>query len=457
MTDKPDFIVSGDQARLFPILAETSKEKRVASIFLAVMTQIPALADEVLGSVGIRVGKRTKIKAFTEVVLANKIENGCRPDGLIVVNTGKTTWSALIEAKIGKSCLGVEQVSKYLELAKANGIDAVITISNEFVARADHSPVTVPKTLLKKTSLYHWAWPWLATACEIISYQGLVEDAEQSYLLDQLNHFLAHPATGIERMTEMSASWKDVAQSIANSEALKKNSPEVESAVASWIAEERDLCLHLSSHVGRQVEARVERKLAEDPVTRLKAQVSHLAETSSLRMTMRVPDCASDIEICADMARRTVSASMLLKAPADRKSTKARVNWVLRMLPEDHDALLLRAHWPGRAAPTTKDVRALREDPALLQAENPDLVPHSFEVIYVEGLGKRYSGRRTFVEDLERIVKGFYDLVAANLKSWHAAPPKPVKHRDAPSPGELEMGDLEEGGAIPENATPVID
>ncbi|CAM4034859.1 hypothetical protein [Palleronia rufa] len=69
MTDRPDFIVSGDEARLFPILAETSKEKRVASIFLAVMTQIPALAEELLSTVGIRVGKRTRVRAFTEVVL----------------------------------------------------------------------------------------------------------------------------------------------------------------------------------------------------------------------------------------------------------------------------------------------------------------------------------------------------------------------------------------------------
>lgn len=54
MTDRPDFLVSGDEARLFPVLAETSREKRVASIFLAVMTQIPALAEEVLGTIGLR-------------------------------------------------------------------------------------------------------------------------------------------------------------------------------------------------------------------------------------------------------------------------------------------------------------------------------------------------------------------------------------------------------------------
>ncbi len=40
------------------------------------------------------------------------MEAGCRPDGLIVVDTGRTEWSALIEAKIGKAELSDGQVSQ---------------------------------------------------------------------------------------------------------------------------------------------------------------------------------------------------------------------------------------------------------------------------------------------------------------------------------------------------------
>ena len=451
MTDRPDFIVSGDEARLFPILAETSKEKRVASIFLAVMTQIPALAEEVLSTVGMRVGKRTRVRAFTEVVLREKVEDGCRPDGLLLIDTGRTQWSALIEAKIGRNELTAEQVSKYAELAKANGIDAVITISNEFVARADHSPVSISKTLLRKVDLFHWSWSWLATVCEILEYQEAVTDSEQGYLLRQLNHFLAHPATGIERFTQMTASWKDVTQSVLNGEALKKTAPEVEAVAASWVAEERDLCLHMSSHVGQEVGAKIERKLAEDPVARLKSLVEGLVARQTISSVIRVPHCASDMDVCVDLARRTVAASMSLKAPGDKKSTKARVNWLLRMLPEDDERLLIRAHWPGRGAPTTKDVKTLRSDPSAIQNDNADATPHTFDVLLVENLGKRFSGRRTFVEDVERIVPSFYDLVGVNLKTWQAPPPKPVKARNEPDPGELSTDDLEEAGAIPQD------
>ena len=449
MTDRPDFIVSGDEARLFPILAETSKEKRVASIFLAVMTQIPALAEEVLSTVGIRVGKRTRVRAFTEVVLTEKIEDGCRPDGLLIIDTGRTRWSALIEAKIGRNELTSEQVTKYAELAKANGVDAVITISNEFVARADHSPVSISKTLLRKVDLFHWSWSWLATVCEILEYKEAVTDSEQAYLLRQLNHFLAHPATGVERFTQMTASWKDVTQSVLNDEALKKTAPEVEAVAASWVAEERDLCLHMSSHVGQEVAAKVERKLAEDPAARLKSLVESLVARQTMSSVIRVPNCASDMDVCVDLARRTVAVSMSLKAPSDRKSTKARVNWLLRMLSEDDERLLIRAHWPGRGAPTTKDVETLRSDASAIQNDNADATPHTFEVLLVENLGKRFSGRRTFVEDIERIVPSFYDLVGVNLKAWQAPPPKPVKARHEPDPGELGPDDLEEAGAIP--------
>ena len=449
MKNRPDFLESGDIARLFPVLAETSKEKRVASIFLAVMTQIPALAEEVLATTGIRVGKRTKINAYTEVVLKAKTDSGCRPDGLIVVDTGRTQWSALIEAKVGKNDLTNEQVQKYVELARANGIDSVITISNQFVARADHSPVTLPKNILRKTNLFHWSWTWLATTCEILGYQGSVEASEQVYLLDQLNDFLAHPATGVERFTQMAAPWRDVAQAITNDEVLKKADPEVEAVVASWLAEERDLCLHMSSHVGRRVMAVIERKLVDDPLARLKDRIGKFADSHTLTSTIRVPDCASDMELCADAARRTISVSMTIRAPLDRKSTRARVNWLLRMLPEDDERLLIRAHWQGRSAPMTKDIASLRAEPDIMQHDNPEVVPSNFEVLIVESLGKRFTGRKTFIEDLERIVPTFYDMVGVNLKAWQAPPPKPVKSRHAADPGELEVSDLEEAGALP--------
>ena len=65
MIERPDFLKRGEPARLFPLVADTSREQRIASILLAVMTQVPALAAELLGTTGLRIGVRTKIEAFT--------------------------------------------------------------------------------------------------------------------------------------------------------------------------------------------------------------------------------------------------------------------------------------------------------------------------------------------------------------------------------------------------------
>lgn len=427
MTDLPECVEYGDRARLFPVLAETNRERRVTSIFLAVLTQIPALAETALRSIGVNVGKRTRIEAFTEVVLKERIDSDNRPDGLLVVRNGSKIWTALLETKIARNDLGEDQVERYVRLARANGIDAVITISNQFVARADHSPVRLPKTLLRKTRLFHWSWSWLTTQCEILHLQSVVEDAEQAYLLAQFLDFLRHSSTGVERFTQMGPNWKSVVQDVTNGATLKKGAPETEEAVACWFAETRDLSLHLSSRLGVPVTEKIPRSLIADPAARLRAGITELVEQQTLSAAFTVPNAAAEITVCASLGPRTISAGMRLAAPTDRKSTKARVNWLLRMLGEDDERLLVRAHWPGRIPHTTKPVAELRESPDAIQPDNPSVAPNSFEVILLERTGKRFGGRKTFIEDLERIVPEFYALAGAKLRKWQPAPPKPVK------------------------------
>ena len=406
MTSTPDFMVQGEPARLFPVLADTSKEQRATSIFLAVMSQVPELAEAILNTLGVKVGKRTRIEVYTEVVLKQEPSTGCRPDGLLIVHSSRSIWAALIETKIGNAGLDSEQVTKYLDLARANDIDAVITISNQFVARPHHSPVDVPKTLLRKTKLYHWSWSSISTQSEILELQKAVDDPQQVFLLNEVNRFFSHPKTGIERFMQMAPGWKDVVQAVTNGARLTKSAPEVEECVSSWFSEERDLCLDMSRHVGTQVTAKIARKHDLSADERIRDGIADLISTHSLVSSLRVPDCASDIEICADLKGKTVSVSMSLRAPQDRKSTKARLNWLLRMLKDDDPSLFIRAHWAGKATPTMKEIEILRNDPEAIQASNLTLVPHTFDVILVKNLGKRFSGRKTFrPRPLSRILR----------------------------------------------------
>ena len=449
MASSPDFLAHGEQARLFPVLADTSKEQRATSILLAVMTQVPELAKSIFKTIGVIVGKRTSIEAYTEVVLKQETSSPCRPDGLVIVHSSRKAWSALVEAKIGNAELDAEQVARYVELAKANDIDAVITISNQFVAKPHHSPVDVQKARLRKTKLYHWSWSSILTQSALLDLQMSVDDSEQLYLLKELNRYLGHPKSGFERFTQMGQSWGDLVQSVTNSEELPRNSSKVEDGVSSWFSEERDLCLQMSRHVGRQVAMNITRKHDQSAEERLQDAIAELISTNTLTSSLRIPDCASDVDICADLKGKTVSVSMSLRAPRDRKSTRARLNWLLRMLKEDDPRIFVRAHWPGKATSTTKEVTILRKEPEAIQANNIDLVPHTFEVILIENLGKRFSSRKKFIENIERIVLAFYDLVGVNLRAWHAPPPKPVKGQD-----DASQDDAGPSAILPIDATP---
>ncbi len=380
-----------------------------------------------------RTGARTRISAYTEVGLAAETGNSDRPDGLLLVETGRSTWSALVEAKVGRSVLDPDQVERYLKLAREKRIDAVITISNDFAARPTHSPVAgaIPRlrqlTGNGKVGLYHWSWAYLATCCEVLAYQGVEESPEQDFLVKQLNDYLAHPTTGVERFTQMGPEWRNIVHLVSTGATLTRSTPGMEDVVASWFAEERDLCLHMTSHLNRPVTVQIERKHAGDQKLRLEAGIATFAESQALTSVLRVPDCASDITIRADLARRTIAVSMALKARTDRKSTRARVNWLLGMLKADDSRLRIQAYWPGRAAPTSESVTVLREEPTRLQSSNPSLLPHSFDVLLTEEPSrKRFSGPKAFIEDLERIVPEFYDLVAVTLKAWQPPPPQPV-------------------------------
>ena len=426
MNQLPEFLKQGERARLLPVVAETSREGRVTSILLALLPKIPDLASSLLGSIGVRVGKRTRIETFTEVVFRHEDNLKDRPDGLLIVDTGKGKFTAIIEAKIGKASLSSDQVSRYLELARANSIDAVITLSNQFVTRADHPPVEVSKSLLKKTNLYHWPWMWVLTRCQLLQYEKSIADDEQRFLLKEFVRFLDHPSTGVESFTQMDKSWKDVVRAVGTGAKLSKFSPDVEKAVAAWIEEQRDVCLLLSRRVGKSVDLSIDKKLRDDPVGHLKHGIDQLVETNKLSVSLKVPDTASDIDVCADIARKSITVSMQVRAPQDRKSTKARLTWLTKMLKVDDDRLIVRAMWPSRRPPTQASLLAAREKPECLQTENRDLAPHSFEVALVEDLGGRFIGSRTFIEDIEKLVPEFYELVGQYLRAWQAPPPKPI-------------------------------
>lgn len=163
MSELPKMLIRGERARLFPVLADTSKEGRSLSIFLACLANVDEFGRGMLSAIGVRVGARAKIETYTEVVFQKAGEKASRPDGLIIVRSGSSEWTAMIEAKVGNTDLTADQVESYLEVAKQNGVSTLITVSNQFAPLPTHHPIALPAAVRRKANIFHWSWMFVLT------------------------------------------------------------------------------------------------------------------------------------------------------------------------------------------------------------------------------------------------------------------------------------------------------
>ena len=226
MTLLPEYLESGEVARLIPVIADSRREQRVVSVFLATLSAVPNLAQPLLSGVGARLGKRSAIDTFIEVAVTGHKDAKDRPDGLIVVSSGKKTWKALVEAKIGTAGLGDETVNRYLQIARDSGIDAVITVSNQFVARPGHSPVNAPKNLTRRVGLYHWSWKLILTEAILLQIRGAVTDPDQAFILREFVRFLAHDSVGVSGFETMPSHWREAVTLVKSGGVIRKTSPQ---------------------------------------------------------------------------------------------------------------------------------------------------------------------------------------------------------------------------------------
>jgi hypothetical protein len=429
MSDLPAFLVSGEKARLIPVVADTSKENRAASVLLAIIPCVDDFAKALLSGLGQRIGTRSRIECFTEVVFEKSPDDAkIRPDGLLIVDFGKRSWSALIEAKIGKSRLDSEQIANYCQLAKLNEIDAVITLSNEFAAHPTHHPTKATRRVTRGIALYHWSWMHVLTQATLLLHDDHFKSAEQRYLLSEAVRYFKHDSVGVSTFDRMNPEWKDLVSKVHSGARLHKTAVEVENSVAAWHQEQRDLCLLMSRKLGRNMTLKLPRAHTTDQAVRLKDDCEQLVSAHRLLCIMDVPDAAAPINICADLSRRTISATMRLAAAKDRKTAQSRINWIVRQLAKtDSENVFVNAIWPGRAQDTQASLAELRENPQLLRAENATLIPLYFDVVMFRDLAGKFGGPRTFIEHLEEIVPIYYEQVGQHLRTWVAPPPKLVE------------------------------
>ncbi len=427
-----ELVASGDQARLFPVLSESSKEGRATSIFLSCLKVAPDLATSLFATLGRRVGPRTLVEVYTEV--GNSGSSELRPDGLIVLRTGRSVWSALLEAKVGSSNLDQSQIEAYLDLARSHKIDAVITVSNQFVTSPQLSPTAVSKTKTRSVDLYHWSWMLIFTHCTLLLGNEQVQDEIQRCILSEFVRFLTHKSAGIQGFEAMPRGWEDVVNVFGSGDKLKKSDPLVSEFVSAWHQEEKDICLILSRMIQGTVVPKLSRAAQKKPDVRRKLDTETLCVSGRFETALSIPNAASHMNVTVDLAARAIQVSMRLKAPGDRVQGKARVTWLLRQLasaePEGIDII---AFWRGKVGGVRASLASVREVPETALDNDRSNVPTSFEIVLFNTIkASRFKSRKGFVIELEAAVTDFYARVGQKLKAWQASAPKVKSESSSP-------------------------
>ena len=212
----------GHEARLIPtsgINGVEEQERRATSALLAVLGAVREYGGALLKPLGAPAGR---IECYIEVpfVLGDK---KLYPDGLVRVSRGTKSWTALVEVKTGPNELATEQLENYLDIAREQGFDAVITISNEIPAVAGQHPTKVDKRKLRKVALHPMSWSQvLAEAVMQKEFRG-VADPDQAWILGELIRYLEHERSGARPLNDTGPSPRPTQSSRANVAAIRGN------------------------------------------------------------------------------------------------------------------------------------------------------------------------------------------------------------------------------------------
>jgi hypothetical protein len=422
------------EARLIPtsgISGAEEQERRATSALLAVMGIVKEFSKAVLGPLGAPAGN---VEAYIEVpfMLGDK---RCYPDGLIRVTRGSRSWTALVEVKTGKSELETEQLESYLDIAREQGFDALITISNEIPPVAGQHPTKVDKRKLRKVELRHWSWTYLLSTAVMQKEHRGVSDPEQAWILGELIRYLEHPRSGAMELDDMGQHWVTVREAVTTGtlRAADKEAPEV---VSRFDALLRYASLRLGRQLGTEVLPVLSRREQADPGMRSQSLLQGLVTQGVLTGAIRIPHAIAPIQVTADLRAGRITASVDVDAPREGRA-QTRVNWLVRQLKAAPDSVRLEAFAANaRGAGATELLGKVREDPTVLITD-PKRDLRGFQVAMSAPMGaKRSRGRGGFIDSVVDLIDVFYADVVQHLKAWSAAPPRmrePVQLPDAPA------------------------
>ena len=433
---------SWSRARLIPtsgIAGAQEQETRATSALLAVIGSVDEFGRHLTRLAGAPSGV---VECFTEVhfKLADS-KQVLRPDGLIRVTRGKTRWTALVEVKTGKNELDAAQLNTYLDLAREQGFDALITISNQISPNVSQHPTAgIDGRKLRKVALHHWSWSRLLAIAVMEKEHRGVSDPDQAWILGELIRYLEHPKSGALAFDDMGANWVALRDAVASGTLRASDKDSISEVSANWDALLRFAALHMGKRLGTEVQHQMPRKEQLEPATRQANLMAMLLKAGVLTGDIRIPDTVGDITVTADLRAGKITCSVSVEAPKSGRNV-TRVNWLTRQLKAAPDSLRIEAylaHQRGRGA--AELLGKVRDEPTVLLIDpSRDVV--RFEITSMAKMGlKRGTGNGAFIDSVLDASDAFYADVMQHLKAWVAPPPKAPHSPHAAPDGPTDPG-----------------
>ncbi|MEM9611672.1 MAG: stress response protein [Actinomycetota bacterium] len=433
------------RARLIPtsgIGNEREAEQRATSALLAVITIVRDFSSALFDSMGASKARRAEVEAFTEVQLTLPDGQKVRPDGLVRITYGKSTWSALIEVKTGSAELKVDQLNNYLAAARNIDADVVLSISNEISVGGAHPTAGLNVRSNSKVQVRHLSWSKILTHAIHCKVHSGVEDPEQAWILNELIRYLEHPASGALAMSDMGPDWTEVRDG-ARESTLRRSSEQVAEVAAKWDELLSFCALRLRSETGADVEQVIPRA-QRDPKARLAHTTAQLEEDGTLDGELRIPDTAGNIAITGDLRARQLTAAIGVQAPDDKRA-RGSITWLTRQIAETANPNLVIEAYPLRArTPAIATLGQALDDPTALVSEGSDI--YRFVLTYRSEMGqaRKTGGRRPgFIDSVTGLIDSLYGDVVQHIKPWTPSAPKVKQAEPAPDGIRLGGGDSE--------------
>ncbi len=401
-------------SRLFPN-GNSDNEVSTTSIFLSSLCAVKEYRVELLSGISIKKikNKNVTLHAYTEL---ENIEKDSRPDGLLVVTSGKSNpiieWACFVEVKIGNNLLDISQVDKYAGFAKKIGINSIITISNELVTCPLQSPIKLKK---RSFDLFHWSWAFLRVSALRLIRANVIKDDDHIFILHELEKFI-YGHKKLNNYVNMGKEWKDSVTKIhLYSKEQKIDLKTLSYIIDSYIQEEKDVSLQLTARFGRYVEL----------VTKgnRKETVTNMLQTKKVLTSefMLDKDKSNSFFVDVDFIRQTVKCYTNISI-FDGKA-QAQTSRLIKLFENDSGTtgdILVNAFYIRNKSNNSDsslvdlfNEREQSEPYSVLDKSLGDEIKF-FEVKTIDLLGIDFKNPKNFILKLENIVYKFLTQVVVN-------------------------------------------